>query len=199
MDDVAQIAVVAGGGVAHHRVDLRRVGERQFRAVVEPHRGVGPPAALARQAADDPRRFDAGAEGGAGDRAGDQHRRMVERLRRQVAQRWFGSETRRVRGRRSSRGLPRLGPALGEGQRAGAERPPLALHRPRRGPSPARRRRSAAPPMPGSAGCTRHNAARLRRAGCGSATARRCRTRSAPLPRRSSRSARSRNNAGRRI
>ena len=50
MDDVAQIAVVAGRGVAHHRVDLRRVGERKFRAVVEPDRGVGPPAALARQA-----------------------------------------------------------------------------------------------------------------------------------------------------
>ena len=84
MDDVAQIAVVAGRGVAHHRVDLRRVGERKFRAVVEPDRGVGPPPALARQAADDPRRLDAGAECGAGDRAGDQHRRVVERLRRQV-------------------------------------------------------------------------------------------------------------------
>ena len=84
MDDVAQIAVVAGGGVAHHRVDLRRLGERQLEAGLEPHRRIGPAAALARQIADDRGRFEPAAERGAGDRAGDQHRRMVDRRRRQV-------------------------------------------------------------------------------------------------------------------
>ena len=100
MDDVAQIAVVGGRGVAHHGIGLGRLGERQFGAVVEPQRGVGPAAALAGERADDRRGLDAGAQRRAGDRAGDQHRRVIERLRRQVCGRDPGQEIGEVAGDR---------------------------------------------------------------------------------------------------
>ena len=36
MNDVAQVAVVAGGAVTHHRVYLRRIGQWQLGASIEP-------------------------------------------------------------------------------------------------------------------------------------------------------------------
>ena len=59
MHDIAQIAVVRGRRVAHHRIDLRRADDRQLGAGVEPHRGLRLAAALLRHVADDRGRFDA--------------------------------------------------------------------------------------------------------------------------------------------
>jgi len=84
MDDVAQITVVGSRRVAHHGVDLRRLGYRQFWARIEPQRGFRTPAAVSREVADDDRRFYPGTERRAGECAGDQHRRMIDRLRREV-------------------------------------------------------------------------------------------------------------------
>ena len=42
MDDIAQVAVVGGRGVAHHRIDPRRLGDRQFR---RPRRTIATPRA----------------------------------------------------------------------------------------------------------------------------------------------------------
>ena len=53
MHDVAQVAIVRGRGVAHHGIDLRGIGQRQFRARREPHGGLRAPAALASKGADD--------------------------------------------------------------------------------------------------------------------------------------------------
>ena len=84
MDDVAQIAVVGSRCVAHHGIDLRRLGYRQFWPCIEPQRGFGDAAAFSREVADDDRRFYACAERRAGERAGDQHRGMIDRVRREV-------------------------------------------------------------------------------------------------------------------
>jgi hypothetical protein len=84
MDDVAQIAVVRSRRVAHHGIDLRRLGYRQFWPRIEPQRGFGDAAAFSRKVADDGRRIDPCAERRAGERARDQHRRMIDRLGRKV-------------------------------------------------------------------------------------------------------------------
>ncbi len=50
-----------------------------FDSVLEPHRSVGPPASLDLEVADDPGRVDIATAGGAGQRAGDDHRRQIDR------------------------------------------------------------------------------------------------------------------------
>ena len=57
MDNVAQVAVVGSRRVAHHRIDLRRLGYRQFWPRIEPQRGLGGPAAFSRKVANDGRRL----------------------------------------------------------------------------------------------------------------------------------------------
>ena len=86
MHDCAQVAVVGCGGVAHHCVDLRGRDDRQFGAAIEPDRGARAAAEAACHVFDDPGGLQPAAHRRAGDRAGDQHCRMVKRLRRQ-----FGS------------------------------------------------------------------------------------------------------------
>ena len=53
MDDVAQIAVVGRRCIAHHGIDLRRLGYGQFWSRIEPQRGFGVSAAFSRKIADD--------------------------------------------------------------------------------------------------------------------------------------------------
>ena len=84
MDDVAQIAVVGRRGVARYGVDLRGIGHRQFGARIEPERSVWCPAALSDEITDDPGGPQPCAQRRAGQRAGNQHRRVLDRLRRQV-------------------------------------------------------------------------------------------------------------------
>ena len=54
MDDGAQIAIVGSSGVAHHGVDLRRLGGREFGPGIKPQRGLRRAAALAGKLAEDP-------------------------------------------------------------------------------------------------------------------------------------------------
>ncbi len=56
----------------------------------------GLPAALPREIADDPGGLEPAAHCGAGERAGDQHRRVIERLRRDVGRRGPDQETQPV-------------------------------------------------------------------------------------------------------
>src|ERR1700730_3236362 len=44
MYDVAQVAIVRRRGIAHHGIDLRGIGHRQFRARSKPHGSYHPPA-----------------------------------------------------------------------------------------------------------------------------------------------------------
>ena len=92
MDDVAQVAVVGCGGIAHHGIRLRGIGDRDARIGIEPQRCVGPAAAFARQVADDPRGGKLRPRRGTGDRAGDDHRRVVDCLRRQIGHGDAGKE-----------------------------------------------------------------------------------------------------------
>jgi hypothetical protein len=92
MDDVAQIAVVGGRGVAHRGIDPRGVGHRQFGPGVEPQRGLGGAAALAGEGAQDRRGFDPRSQRRAGQGAGDQHRGMIDGLRGQIGRFGAGQE-----------------------------------------------------------------------------------------------------------
>ncbi len=125
MDDGAQIAVVRRGGVAHHRVDLRRSAAGSFMPTSNHSEACGVPARSRASLRTMHVETMSLAAGGAGERAGDQHRRIVGGA-------WFaGRRSRAARG--SRRGRPRgsscFGPAFGEGEGAGAERPPFALDR----------------------------------------------------------------------
>jgi hypothetical protein len=84
MDDIAQITVVGSRRVAHHGIDLCRLGYRQFWPRIEPRRGFGDPAAFPRELADDDRGFNPCAERRAGECAADQHSGMIDRLRQDV-------------------------------------------------------------------------------------------------------------------
>ena len=93
MHDRAQIAVIGGGGVAHHRIDLGGIDHRQFGAgLVEPDRGPGAAAQAHRHILDDAGGFECAAHRRAGQRRGDQHSRVVHRLRRQIGRRDAGQE-----------------------------------------------------------------------------------------------------------
>ena len=92
MNDVAKVAVIRRSGVAHHRIRLRGIGNRHAGAGIEPQRRLRPTAALARQLADDCRGGKLRSRRCAGDGAGDKHRRMVERLRRQIGHRYASEE-----------------------------------------------------------------------------------------------------------
>ena len=82
--DAAQVAVVRSGGVAHHRVDPRRVRDGQSASAVEPKGGLLRASVLLGKLADDSRGNDVHAHRRAGDRAGDHHSCAIQRERRQV-------------------------------------------------------------------------------------------------------------------
>jgi hypothetical protein len=83
MHYVAKVAVIGSGSIAHHRIDLRGIGDRQSGAS-EPHCRIGMPTTFFCQLTYDARGFEVLAARCAGDRAGHQHRRMIDRLWRQV-------------------------------------------------------------------------------------------------------------------
>ena len=84
MHDVAQVAIIGRRGIAQHGVASRDLRYRQFGAVAIPQRCVGAAALLQRQIADNPSGLDVRSVGRTCERAGDDHRRMPHRLRRQV-------------------------------------------------------------------------------------------------------------------
>jgi len=84
MDDVTQVAVVRSRRIAHHRVHLCRLGHWQFWPRIEPHRRIRSARVLARKVANDDGRLQSLPQCRAGERAGDKHRRVLDRLRREV-------------------------------------------------------------------------------------------------------------------
>jgi len=92
MHNIAQVAVVRRRGVAREGVDLRGIGHWQFGAGMEPQRGVWCPAALPGEITNDPGGLEPRAECRAGERAGDQHRRVLDGLRGEVGRGGPGQE-----------------------------------------------------------------------------------------------------------
>ena len=83
MGGVADVAVVRSRRVAEYGIDARRLGYRNLRSI-EPDRGFRLAALLLRQLTQDPRGVDDGSRRRARERAGEDHLRVLDRLRRKV-------------------------------------------------------------------------------------------------------------------
>ena len=92
VDDIPQVAVIGGRRVTHHRIDPGGIDDRQLGSSIKPNRGVGLPAALADEILHDRGGRNSGPAGGTGNRARDQHGRVINGLRGEIGIRGPGEK-----------------------------------------------------------------------------------------------------------